>query len=599
MVWLGNLSLLQPPFLEHEEHLLITLTSPDLVIAGLLASVIGIVVFFIVRRNISGLVTENASLQNEISRLTADKRAVEQANDRLVADKNELSRLEREAVIRNERLSSELHAVSARSQQIQTELTEQNTVLNAVRDAKAIADKKNAELESTLFQKERAFEKHLLLKEEQLVELKEKVSELTNELKAAKETSANISSQYAALTSTLEEKTRGFEQQEKRLETQEKHIRQEFENLANRIFETKGKTFNEQSRQTINDLLSPFRTQLTEFKQKVEDIHVKEIQQQASLSKELFDLKALNQAMTEQAHSLATALQGQKKTQGNWGELILENILDRAGLVAGRDYKREASFTTEEGRSRPDAIVYLPQEKHLIIDAKVSLNAYTRFINSEDETERAVALKEHVSAFSARIKELSDRNYYQIAELNSPEMVFMFVPIESAFVEALKADEGLFQSALEKNVLVATPTTLLTSLNIVKSLWRFEDQNKHTAEIAERAGKIYEKLNTFIGSMLAIGKQLDKAKEHYDKAFSQLYAGRGNLVKQVSDFKKLGVSVKTDLPKDIVDKADMELDLIKVEAEIEAHPDDQKDDFSASDGSTQDEQTPIEAVDEK
>lgn len=236
-------------------------------------------------------------------------------------------------------------------------------------------------------------------------------------------------------------------------------------------------------------------------------------------------------------------------------------MLDRSGLQLGKDYQREVSITGEDGRQRPDAIVYLPQEKHLIIDAKVSLNAYVRYVNTEDEVERAVALKEHVLAVGNRIKELADREYYRLPGLNSPDMVFMFVPIESAFVEALKADEQLFQRAIENNVLVATPTTLLTSLNIVRQLWRFEDQNKHTAALASKAESVFNKLNVFLGSFERIKKGIETAAEAYDKAENQLVSGKGNLVKQVSDFKKLAPAIRSELPRHFSDKAELEIDL--------------------------------------
>jgi hypothetical protein len=264
--------------------------------------------------------------------------------------------------------------------------------------------------------------------------------------------------------------------------------------------------------------------------------------------------------MTEEAHGLATALKGQAKKQGNWGELVLGNVLDRSGLREGKDFKREVSFNTEEGRKRPDVVIYLPQAKHLVIDAKVSLNAYTRYVNAEDDLDRQQALQEHVSAVASRIQELSNRAYFDLPGLNTPEMVFMFIPIESAFVEALRADESLFQKAIEQNVLVATPTTLLTSLNIVRQLWRFEEQNAHTAELADRAGKVYKKLVSFLGSMEAVGKQLDKAKESFGTAMGQLYTGKGNLIGQAKEFEKLGVSVQTPLPEHLVAKAALELE---------------------------------------
>lgn len=366
--------------------------------------------------------------------------------------------------------------------------------------------------------------------------------------------------EHSTLQATSAHRQQHFDEQKKLLQESREQLKMEFEQLAGRIFEAKGQTFTQTSQQSLHAMLKPFREQIDQFRSKVEDIHHKDTQQQAALAQELLHLKQLNQQITQEAHDLSTALRGQKKTQGNWGELILENVLERSGLRAGVDFKREVSMTSADGqRQRPDVLVYLPQDKHLIIDAKVSLNAYTRYINSEDDAQRQLALAEHVHAFTQRIRELSDRNYFELPGLNAPEMVFMFVPIESAFVEALKADESLFQKAIEQNVLVATPTTLLTSLNIVRQLWRFEDQNRHTAELAERAGRIHDKLRTFLGSMDGIGSSLERATEAYQKACAQLVSGRGNLVKQVNDFKELGVSVKTELGEHWTDRAELEL----------------------------------------
>jgi len=308
--------------------------------------------------------------------------------------------------------------------------------------------------------------------------------------------------------------------------------------------------------------MAPFQQSIDGFKKEVQDIHHRETTQRGELKKELENLKELNQKITTEAHELSTALRGQKKLQGNWGELVLENVLDRSGLQLGKDYKREVSITTEDGKLRPDAVVYLPQNKHLIIDSKVSLAAYTRFVNSEDDTERKLALEEHVKAMSQRIAELSNKDYYKLPGLNSPEIVFMFVPIESAFVEALKADELLFQTAIENNVLVATPTTLLTSLNIVRQLWRYEDQNKHTAALAEKAERVFKKLNAFLGSFEGVKSGLDRAVESYVKAEGQLVSGRGNLVKQVGEFKNLAPAIKAELPDYFTERANLEIDFI-------------------------------------
>ncbi len=377
---------------------------------------------------------------------------------------------------------------------------------------------------------------------------------------------ATLGRELATATTRLEEERRQAEEKLSLLremsETSRKALTDEFKNLANSIFEDKSKRFTEQNLEGLGQILTPFRERLTEFKTRVEEMHHQDAQQQASLKTELTQLKELNRQMTEEAHSLATALKGQSKMQGNWGELVLENVLARSGLQADRDYRREVSFTTESGRQRPDVIVYLPQQKHLIIDAKVSLNAYTRYVNADDELDRKAALREHVQAVSDRITELADRRYFELGELNSPDMVFMFIPIESAFVEAMRADEQLFQKALERNVLVATPTTLLTSLNIVRQLWRFEHQNAHSAELADSASQLYQKFLGFISSMEDLGRKLDSAKASYTTAYSQLYSGRGNLIKRAKDFERLGVAVQKELPQELVDKAELELDYL-------------------------------------
>lgn len=393
------------------------------------------------------------------------------------------------------------------------------------------------------------------------------IAQLQQERAALKERSDQLSrdssllnQQVSELNAVLEAERRQSQEKMQLLVSAREQLSDQFKALANEILEDKSRRFVEQNQTSLGALLRPLQSQIQEFKTKVEDIHLKDTEQQATLKAELNQLKDLNRQITEEAHGLATALKGQSKMQGNWGEMVLENILDRSGLRAGKEYRREVSFNTETGRSRPDVIVYLPQEKHLVIDSKVSLNAYTRYVNAGSEPEQQLALKEHVAAISSRIRELSERNYFELPGLNSPEMVFMFIPIESAFVEALRADESLFQKAIEQNVLVATPTTLLTSLNIVRQLWRFEEQNMHTAELADRAARVYKKLNTFLGSMVSVGKQLDKARDSYNAAMGQLTSGKDNLVKQANDFRKLGVAVQATFPEHLLARAELELE---------------------------------------
>ncbi|PJL57857.1 DNA recombination protein RmuC [Stenotrophomonas maltophilia] len=381
---------------------------------------------------------------------------------------------------------------------------------------------------------------------------------------------ATQSSEYTKLKTELDEREASHARELANFEQQKASLSEQFRLLSNEILEAKAQALQESSKLSLSAVMTPFQQSIETFKLEVREIHHRETTQQGELRKELEQLKALNQQITAEAHELSTALRGQKKLQGNWGELVLENVLDRSGLQLGKDYQREVSITTEEGRRRPDAVVYLPQGRHLIIDAKVSLNAYARYVNAEDDLERKQALKEHVQAVASRIKELADRDYYKLPGLNSPDMVFMFIPIESAFVEALKADETLFQQAIENNVLVATPTTLLTSLNIVRQLWRYEDQNKHTAALANRAEGVFKKLNSFLASFERIKKGLESATEAYTRAEGQLVSGKGNLVKQVGEFKNLAPAIKAQLPAYFADKAALEIDFIPSEQSIEA-----------------------------
>lgn len=381
----------------------------------------------------------------------------------------------------------------------------------------------------------------------------------------------DLSEKHTKLRTELDERQASHQREVANFEKQKESLSEQFKLLSNEILESKSKALQENSKASLSALMAPFQQSIDSFKKEVQDIHHRDTQQQSQLRQELVQLKELNLKITEEAHQLSTALRGQKKLQGNWGELILENVLERSGLQLGTDYQREVSFSTAEGRQRPDAIVYLPDNKHLIIDAKVSLNAYTRYVNSDCEAERAQALKEHVQAVAGRIKELADKDYYRLPGLNSPEIVFMFIPIESAFVEALKADDSLFTQAIERNVLVATPTTLLTSLNIVRQLWRYEAQNKHTELLASKAEAVFNKLNTFLASFENIKKSLEKATEAYSKAEGQLLSGRGNLVKQVGDFKSLAPSIKAELPHYFSEKAELEMDFTGIEqAESEA-----------------------------
>ncbi len=392
--------------------------------------------------------------------------------------------------------------------------------------------------------------------------LQQQCDKLTNDLDETRNKLGKAEVSFERLNTSMEEREASYKRELESFNKQKDELKLQFQQLSNEILQSNSKALQEANKESLSAAINPFKHTIDEFRKQVSDTAHRETMQRSELKKELESLKELNVRMTTEAHELSTALRGQKKLQGNWGELVLENVLERSGLQHGKDYQREVSVNTEEGKRRPDAVVYLPQDKHLIIDAKVSLNAYTLYVNSEDDSERALALKDHVKAMRDRINELADRDYYKLPGMNSPEIVFMFVPIESAFVEALKADELLFQEAITNNVLVATPTTLLTSLNIVRQLWRYEDQNKHTAELANKAESVFKKLNSFLASFEGVKRGLDRAQEAYVKAEGQLLSGKGNLVKQVGDFKKLAPAIKAELPEYFSEKADLEIDFV-------------------------------------
>ena len=325
-----------------------------------------------------------------------------------------------------------------------------------------------------------------------------------------------------------------------------------FKALANEILEEKVKAFTNYNQEKLSQLLSPFQSDINKFGNKFEEI-------QRAASKERIELQSELKAEISNMREMSMAFKHQTKVQGNWGEIILENVLDKSGLRLGYDYRTQVSIKVETNRKVPDVIVYLPENKHLIIDSKVSLNAYSRYVNSDSELDKKRALRDHIDAMKARIKELGDKSYYDTPELNSPEMVFMFVPMESAFIAAIQADEMIFQIALDNKVLVATPTTLTTNLKIVKQLWRFENQSRNSAELSNRASKIYTKLRNFVKDLEKIGVKLSEAEVSYKDAINKLTEGQGNLINQAREFEKLGVAVKEDFSDEIIVKSELGL----------------------------------------
>lgn len=343
------------------------------------------------------------------------------------------------------------------------------------------------------------------------------------------------------------------------LQNNKAQLSQEFENLSNKIFEEKNKQFKQASQEGLNSLLNPFKDQLEGLRKKVDDVYVSESKDRAALRTQISDLHNLNKQITEEAASLARALRGEKKTQGNWGELVLETVLEKSGLRQGEEYVREKSITDEDGeRYRPDVIINLPEDKHIVVDAKVSLNAYTDYVNAESEADRITFLKQHSDAVRMHIKTLADKAYAKLPGVNSPDFVFLFMPVEPAFMVAFEHDDKLFNDAFEQRIVVVTPTTLLASLRTVSSLWSIERQNKNAKQLAEQAAKVHDKLVGFVEDMEKVGAQLNTVQGTYDKAWNKLKEGRGNLISQAHKFKDLGVRVKKELPKQVMETAELE-----------------------------------------
>ncbi|MEZ0261887.1 MAG: DNA recombination protein RmuC [Alphaproteobacteria bacterium] len=341
--------------------------------------------------------------------------------------------------------------------------------------------------------------------------------------------------------------------QKQDLSEMEKKFTLQFENLANRIFDEKSAAFKKQSQEGLGTLLNPLKDKLQEFQKKVDDSFGQQAKEQYSLKNEIKNIVAVNEKMSQQTESLTKALKGDVKAQGNWGEVMLEKILEESGLRRNQDYilqGTELGLKDADGRQqKPDVIVKLPDAKHIIVDAKVSLTHYERYCGSSEETGRAVALKEFLNSLRAHVTGLEQRRYQDTDKLGAPDFVLMFLPIEGAYSLAVQEDTGLHAFAWERRIIIVTPTTLFTTLRTVASLWRIEMQNRNTLEIARQGGLLYDKVAGFVKDMEDLGKKLGQASETYDKAFKNLSTGPGNIVKRTEDLKALGVKTTKSLPK--------------------------------------------------
>lgn len=361
---------------------------------------------------------------------------------------------------------------------------------------------------------------------------------------------------HALLQQQLQTQQQHFQelrqQDQQHFKHQQKNQQQAFENLSHKIFNEK----QQQNKLGLETILNPFKDQLEGLRKKVEDVHLHDAKDRAVLKTQISELYRLNQNITAEASALSKALRGDKKSQGNWGELVLETVLERSGLRLGEEYVREQNHKADDGQNyRPDVIINLPEGKHIIVDAKVSLNAYNDFINEDDEAIKAQALKRHVEAIRNHIKSLSAKAYQQLPSLHSPDFVFMFMPVEPAFMTAFQHDEKLFMDAFDQRIVVVTPTTLLASLRTIESLWAIERRGRSADELADQAGKVYDRLRIVVEKMDKLGTQLNTTQKTYDEAYSSLAQGRGNLVNTANQFVDLGVRIKKEIPQEILEKS--------------------------------------------
>jgi DNA recombination protein RmuC len=384
-------------------------------------------------------------------------------------------------------------------------------------------------------------------------ELSNQLSEVRNRLSETEQSLASARQHFKDQENRRNEQKKEFEELNKRFNT-------EFENLANKILDEKSKKFTDQNKENLENVLKPLRDRIKEFEQKVDEKYDNEQKERASLKGEIKVLHDLNKKISEEAHNLTTALKGDSKKQGNWGELILERILESSGLIKGEEYITQETTYNEDGeRLHPDVVIQLPDDKHIIIDSKVSLVAYERVMNAEDDDERDKWLKAHLVSVKAHIKGLSEKNYHTSRGMNSPEFVLMFMPIESSFSMSVRADDELFNFAWDKRIVIVSPSTLLATLRTVASIWKQDKQTKNAIDIAEKSGRLYDKFVGFMEDMQKIGDRLNSTQKVYDEGMKKLSEGSGNLVKRAEELKKMGAKATKQLPSEILGLEDEDL----------------------------------------
>jgi len=392
-------------------------------------------------------------------------------------------------------------------------------------------------------------------KTSQINELKEKVEQQESSYHQQQKVTETDKVKIAELQTLLEDERKLTHEKIALLEKAEENMTTAFENISTRIIEEKSKKFTEQNKQNIGEILNPLREQLGDFRKKIEDVYDKETRDRVSLFHEITSLKSLNEQMSKDAINLTRALKGESKTRGNWGEVILQRVLEDSGLKNGREYEAQESYRDKHGKLfYPDVVVHLPDNKDVVIDSKISLNAYEKFCSSEDSEEQKQALTEHLNAIRTHVSDLEDKNYDELVKINSLDMVLMFVPIEPALMLAFEQDNNLYHDAFKRGIILVSPTTLHMTLRIIHNMWRYEYQNKNAQEIAKRAGDMYDKFVGFVDALEDVGDKLDKAQSAYQTAHNRLVDGKGNLVGRAEAIRKLGLQTNKKLDKAIVDR---------------------------------------------
>ncbi|MEL1241637.1 DNA recombination protein RmuC [Flavobacterium flavipallidum] len=421
---------------------------------------------------------------------------------------------------------------------------------------------------SARFQAEKtSLEEKLIALQSQINQLKEQFSNEKNNFEKQLENSNKekeaIRTEKDSLAIQLSKKEVDFEnlwernkEQKDEVEKLQEKFTKEFENLANKILDEKSNKFTEQNKENMKNILTPLQDKIQLFEKKVEDTHKESIDYHAALRQQILGLREMNIQMSKETLNLTKALKGDSKMQGNWGELVLERVLEKSGLEKGREYEVQQSFTTEDGnRVMPDVVINLPDGKKMIVDSKVSLTAYEKYINEDEEEVKNSFLKEHVNSIKRHVEQLGNKNYQDLYQMESPDFVLLFIPIEPAFAIALNEDISLYNKAFEKNIVIVTPATLLATLRTIDSMWTNQKQQENALEIARQAGALYDKFEGFVADLIKIGKKIDETKLEYSGAMNKLVDGSGNLITRVEKLKKMGAKAKKALPESIIARA--------------------------------------------